>query len=131
MLNDLIVFNNSFFSFLSLLFSSINIENITFIITTMIDILAIAIIIVTIIQTILYLIKRYHKPLLSFLFIPKEQQLPNIEQTKQSNYNYYNVPKKNIKDNIKRNFISGLLLALEFETANVILKMGIYITCNR
>ena len=67
--------------------------------------LAIAIITVTLIQTISYLIKRNIKPLLSS-FTLQEQQLPKIEQIKQSNYNYYNIQDKNRNNNIKRKFIN-------------------------
>jgi hypothetical protein len=82
-------------------FSSINFENITFIITSIIDIIAITIIAITIIQIIIYFFKYNVKsPVISS---------SNSDST-----------------NIKKIFISGLLLALEFEAANAILKMGVY-----
>lgn len=85
---------------MSLSFSPFNIENITFVITSIIDIIAITIIAITVIQVILYFFKYNLKSLLS-----------------SSNSN---------SKNIKRIFISGLLLALEFEAANAILKMGVF-----
>jgi hypothetical protein len=82
-------------------FSSLNFENITFIITSIIDIIAITIIAITIIQIIIYFFKYNVKsPVISS---------SNSDST-----------------NIKKIFISGLLLALEFEAANAILKMGVY-----
>jgi hypothetical protein len=82
-------------------FSSINFENITFIITSIIDIIAITIIAITIIQIIIYFFKYNVKSLVI--------SSSNSDST-----------------NIKKIFISGLLLALEFEAANAILKMGVY-----
>ncbi len=56
---------NNFLSF-SLFPTSINIENIIYIITSLIDIIAITVIAVTLIQTIIYLLK-YNLKLLSLL----------------------------------------------------------------
>jgi uncharacterized membrane protein len=87
--------------------SSINIENIIFIITSVIDIIAVSIIAISVIQIIYIFLKHNRK---SF------QLLQQRQSSSISNLN-----------NIKRNFfISGLLLALEFEAANAILKMGVF-----
>ena len=87
--------------------SSINIENIIFIITSVIDIIAVSIIAISVIQIIYIFLKHNRK---SF------QLLQQRQSSSISNSN-----------NIKRNFfISGLLLALEFEAANAILKMSVF-----
>jgi hypothetical protein len=83
--------------------SSINTENIFFLITYIIDIIAISVISISVIQTIFYLLK---------------YNLKSFQLVQQSSISNSNI--------IKRNFISGLLLALEFEAANAILKMGVF-----
>jgi hypothetical protein len=82
----------------------INIEDIIFTITLVIDIIAISVIAVSVIQTIYYLLIYNFKSLLS-----------SAKTTSISNSNI-----------IQRNFITGLILALEFEAANTVLKMGVY-----
>lgn len=113
LLPNLIVINNdynylyqflSFFLVLSLLLPYINIEDIIFTITLVIDIIAISVIAVSVIQTIYYLLIYNFKSLLS-----------SAKTTSISN-----------STNIQRNFITGLILALEFEAANTVLKMGVY-----
>jgi hypothetical protein len=89
---------------LSLLFPYINIEDIIFSITLAIDIIAVSVIAVSVIQTIYYLLIYNFKSLLS-----------SAKTTSISNSNI-----------IQRNFITGLILALEFEAANTVLKMGLY-----
>jgi len=89
---------------LSLLLTYINIEDIIFTITLVIDIIAISVIAVSVIQTIYYLLIYNFKSLLS-----------SAKTTSISNSNI-----------IQRNFITGLILALEFEAANTVLKMGVY-----
>lgn len=113
LLPNLIVINNdynyiyhflSFFLVLSLLLSYINIEDIIFTITLVIDIIAVSVIAVSVIQTIYYLSIYNFKSILS-----------SAKTTSISNSNI-----------IQRNFITGLMLALEFEAANTILKMGVF-----
>jgi len=107
---NLIVINNndynylyqflSIFIVLLLLLPYINIEDIIFTITLVIDIIAISVIAVSVIQTIYYLSIYNFKSILS-----------STKTTSISNSNI-----------IQRNFI----LALEFEAANTILKMGVF-----
>ena len=92
------------FLVLSLFLSYINIEDITFTITSLIDIIAVSVIAVSIIQTIYYLSIYNFK---SILLSTKTKTISN----------------SNV---IQRNFITGLILALEFEAANTILKMGVF-----
>jgi hypothetical protein len=89
---------------LSLLLPYINIEDIIFSITLVIDIIAVSVIAVSVIQTIYYLLIYNFKSLLS-----------SAKTTSILNSNI-----------IQRNFITGLILALEFEAANTVLKMGVY-----
>lgn len=114
LLPNLIVINNndynylyqflSIFIVLLLLLPYINIEDIIFTITLVIDIIAISVIAVSVIQTIYYLSIYNFKSILS-----------SAKTTSISNSNI-----------IQRNFITGLILALEFEAANTILKMGVF-----
>ncbi len=92
------------FLVLSLFLSYINIEDIIFTITSLIDIIAVSVIAVSVIQTIYYLSIYNFKSILSSA---KTKSISN----------------SNI---IQRNFITGLILALEFEAANTILKIGIF-----
>lgn len=87
-----------------LLLPYINIEDIIFTITLIIDIFAISVITVSVIQTIYYLSIYNFKSILS-----------SAKTTSISNSNI-----------IHRNFITGLILALEFEAANTILRMGVF-----
>jgi len=89
---------------LLLLLPYINIEDIIFTIILVIDIIAISVIAVSVIQTIYFLSIYNFKTLLSSA---KTKSISNL----------------NI---IQRNFITGLILALEFEAANTILKMGVF-----
>ena len=111
---NLIVINNNVYNYLYqflsifivllLLLPYINIEDIIFTITLVIDIIAISVIAVSVIQTIYYLSTYNFKSILS-----------STKTTSISNSNI-----------IQRNFITGLILALEFEAANTILKMGVF-----
>jgi len=91
---------------LSFLLPYINIEDIIFTITLVIDIFAISVIAVSVIQTIYYLSLYKFKSLLSSAA---------AKTTSISNLNI-----------IQRNFVTGFILALEFEAANTILKMGVF-----
>ena len=92
------------FLVLSLFLSYINIEDIIFTITSFIDIIPVSVIVVSVIQTIYYLSIYNFKSILSSA---KTKTISN----------------SNI---IQSNFITGLILALEFEAANTILKMGVF-----
>ena len=87
-----------------LLLPYITIEDIIFTITLVIDIFAISVIAVSVIQTIYYLSIYNIKSILS-----------SAKTTSISDSNI-----------IHRNFITGLILALEFEAANTILRMGVF-----
>ena len=87
-----------------LLLPYITIEDIIFTITLVIDIFAISVIAVSVIQTIYYLSIYNFKSILS-----------SAKTTSISDSNI-----------IHRNFITGLILALEFEAANTILRMGVF-----
>ncbi|HZL23566.1 MAG TPA: hypothetical protein VFC05_09585 [Nitrososphaeraceae archaeon] len=89
---------------MSLFLSYINIENIIFTITSLLDIIAVSVIAVSVIQIVCYLLIYNFKSILSSA---KTKSILN-------------------SNDIKRNFITGLILALEFEAANTILKMGIF-----
>jgi hypothetical protein len=90
---------------------SINIENIIHVITSIIDFIAITVIAVTLIQTIIYLLKYNLKSLLPL----SSSSIATSSLNTNSKI-------------VKRTFISGLLLALEFESANAILKMGVFLS---
>lgn len=91
---------------MSLLLPYINIADLIFTITLVIDIIAISVIAVSVIQTIYYLSLHNFKSILSSAA---------AKTTSISNSNI-----------IQRNFVTGLILALEFEAANTILKMGVF-----
>ena len=89
-------------------------QSIISIITSIIDIFAIVVIAVTVFISILPLIKSTATLSLPFLIKSSPDR-----QTAKENY----VLRKRI---VKENFIKGLLLALELESPNAILKMGIF-----
>lgn len=87
-------------------------------ITQTIDIFAITIILVSVTQSIL--------PTISFIiksFIPLMVKKNKLEEKEKENQKDNINTKSKLKYN---NFIKGLLLALEFESANAILKMGVF-----
>jgi hypothetical protein len=89
---------------LLLLLPYINIEDIISTIILVIDIIAISVIAVSVIQTIFYLsIYNFKSILLS---------------AKTTSISHSNI--------IHKNFITGLILALELEAANTILRMGVF-----
>jgi hypothetical protein len=108
----MITFDLSVFSILLSIF--LDAQSIISIITSMIDIFAVAVITVTVFASVPSLIKGTAMLSLSFLV-----KLPSDRQAATENY----IVKRNI---VKENLIRGLLLALELETANAILKMGIF-----
>jgi len=100
------------FSILSSVFSDA--QNIISIIASVIDIFAIVVIAVTIFTSILPSIKSTVA-----LFLPFIIQSSSDRQTAQENC----ALRRRV---LKANLIKGLLLALELESANAILKMGIF-----
>jgi hypothetical protein len=104
--------NLGMFPILSSVFSDA--QNIISIIASVIDIFAIVVIAVTIFTSILPLIKSTVA-----LFLPFIIQSSSYRQTAQENC----ALRRRV---LKANLIKGLLLALELESANAILKMGIF-----
>src|SRR6476660_4482013 len=97
-------------------FAFVNIHDIIFLITSVIDVFAINIIALSVIISILTLIKNTTRSITMYFTIDHNT---NLEHKK-----YHKAP-ITIKI-VKENFISELLLALELESANAILKMGIF-----
>src|SRR5918911_2216093 len=91
-------------------------QNIISIITSIIDMFAIVVIAVTVCTTILPLIKNLVT--LSLPFADKSSS----HRGRQAATENYVLSRRMLKEN----FIKGLLLALELESANAILKMGIF-----
>ena len=89
-------------------------QSIISIINSIIDIFAIVVIAVTVFTSILPLIKSTATLSLPFLIKSSSDR-----QTAKENY----VLRRRV---VKENFINGLLLALELESANAILKMGVF-----
>jgi hypothetical protein len=89
-------------------------QSIISIITSIIDIFAIVVIAMTVFTSILPLIKSTATLSLPFLIKSSSDR-----QTAKENY----VLRRRV---VKENFIKGLLLALELESANAILKMGVF-----
>jgi hypothetical protein len=99
-----------------MLFTFNNIQAITFLITSFVDLFAIIVIAVSVSFSILPLMKTTIK---SILFASKSAVKKSEEEDKEDQM-------KNKGKIAKENFIRGLLLALEFESANAILKMGVF-----
>jgi hypothetical protein len=97
---------------LSSIFSDV--QNIISIITSVIDIFAIVVVAVSVFTTILPLIKSSIASSLPFVIKSSSDR-----QAATENY----VLRRRV---LKENFIKGLLLALELESANAILKMGVF-----
>jgi hypothetical protein len=99
-----------------MLFTFNNIQAITFLITSFVDLFAIIVIAVSVSFSILPLMKTTIK---SILFASKSAVKKSEEEDEEDQM-------KNKGKIAKENFIRGLLLALEFESANAILKMGVF-----
>jgi hypothetical protein len=82
-------------------------------ITLIIDIFAIAVVVISFLTTISPLIKDAATPFLPFII-------------KSSSYRRNEENHLSSRIIAKENFVRGLLLALEFESANAILKMGVF-----
>ena len=89
-------------------------QNIISIITSVIDIFAIVVVAVSVFTTTLSLMKSSIASSLPFVIKSSSDR-----QTATENY-------KLRRRVVKENFIKGLLLALELESANAILKMGVF-----
>ena len=89
-------------------------QNIISIITSVIDIFAIVVVAVSVFTTTLSLIKSSIASSLPFVIKSSSDR-----QTAKENY----ILRRRV---VKENFIKGLLLALELESANAILKMGVF-----
>src|SRR5918912_3990283 len=90
-------------------------QSIISIINSIVDIFAIVVIAVTVFTSILPLIKNVAALSLSFIIKSSKDR----QKTTEENYLLRRWA-------VKENFIKGLLLALELESANAILKMGIF-----
>ncbi len=115
--------SSSLFSFFSFFFSYINNQEFISLITSIIDIFVTIIIAVSVLQAIVPIIKAIIKSVVINL-IQSRQQKKKKEISQGQATREENVQQK--ENTIKRNFIRGLLLALELESANAILKMGIF-----
>ena len=90
-------------------------QRIISIINSIVDIFAIVVIAVTVFTSILPLIKNVGALSLSFIIKSSKDRQKTIEEN-------YLLRRRAVKEN----FIKGLLLALELESANAILKIGIF-----
>ncbi len=108
---------------LLLLLYSFNIQDFIFLITSAIDIFAATIIAVSTFQTIIPMVK---VTIISTLDV--RNRLPSSSSSssreKLVQHDSYDTKQKGYW--IKKNFVRGLLLALELESANAILKMGLF-----
>ena len=113
--------STSFFSFS--FFPYINNQPFISLITSTIDIFVTIIIAVSVIQATVPIINTIIKSILISLIQSRRQK--NKKETLQGQATREEIiPQK--QNMIKKNFIKGLLLALELESANAILKMGIF-----
>ena len=101
--------------FYVILFIFSDAQSIISIINSIVDIFAIVVIAVTVFTSILPLIKNVAALSLSFIIKSSKDR----QKTTEENYLLR-------RRAVKENFIKGLLLALELESANAILKMGIF-----
>lgn len=113
---------------LSLLYYPFNVQDFIFVITSIIDVFVATIVAISIFQVIIPMLKVTIKSLLfidnrTFPSLPisnkrvaREEEDENIQDELLQQKMYF----------LKKNFIRGLLLALELESANAILKMGIF-----
>ncbi len=106
---------------LLLLLYSFNIQDFIFLITSIIDIFAATIIAVSIFQTIIPMMK---VTIISTLDV--RNRLPSSSSAQEKLVQHDSRDTKQKGYWIKKNFVRGLLLALELESANAILKMGLF-----
>ncbi|MBD0359600.1 MAG: hypothetical protein ICV56_02685 [Nitrososphaeraceae archaeon] len=106
---------------LLLLLYSFNIQDFIFLITSTIDIFAATIIAVSTFQTIIPMVK---VTIISTLDVRNRLPSSSSAQEKLVQHDSHDTKQKGYW--IKKNFVRGLLLALELESANAILKMGLF-----
>ena len=95
-------------------------------VTQIIDVMAIAIVLISVIQAI--------KPFLSYIIRPSfrsSSPIPIEDNGKNANNTYTDAKSKRLMTNnaynsSKKSFVKSLFLALELESGNAILKMGIF-----
>ncbi len=109
---------------LLLLLYSFNIQDFIFLITSTIDIFAATIIAVSIFQTIIPMVKVVKVTIISTLDV--RNRLPSSSSAQEKLVQHDSRDTKQKGYWIKKNFVRGLLLALELESANAILKMGLF-----
>jgi len=109
---------------LLLLLYSFNIQDFIFLITSTLDIFAATIIGVSIFQTIIPMVKVVKVTIISTLDV--HNRLPSSSSAQEKLVQHDSRDTKQKGYWIKTNFVRGLLLALELESANAILKMGLF-----
>jgi hypothetical protein len=110
---------------LLLLLYSFTIQDFIFLITSTIDIFAATIIAVSIFQTIIPMVKVVKLTIISTLDV--RNRLPSSSSSAQEKLVQHDSRDTKQKGYwIKKNFVRGLLHALELESANAILKMGLF-----
>lgn len=110
------------YSFFSFFFPYINNQEFISLITSTIDIFVAIIIAVSVIQAIVPIINTIIRSIIISPITSRRQNKKDRSQG-QATENKIIQQKQSM---IKKNFIRGLLLALELESANAILKMGIF-----
>lgn len=108
-------------SLLILSLFSFNIQDFIFLITSAIDIFAATIIAVSTFQAIIPMVK---VTIISTLDVRNRLPSSSSAQEKLVQHDSYDIKQKGYW--LKKNFVRGLLLALELESANAILKMGLF-----
>ena len=116
-----IMMMSSYYHYLSSLLFLFNAQDFIVLITLMIDFFAITVIAVSFLQVIVTLIKKMIKSLL-YIIRNSFEQHKKLEHEEKSQSQLI-IQKGQIA---KRNLIRGLLFALELESANAILRMGIF-----
>ncbi len=114
---------------LSLLYYPFNVQDFIFVITSIIDVFVATIVAISIFQVIIPMLKVTIKSLLfidnrTFSSLPISNKRVGLEEEEEDN-----IQDKLLRQKmyfLKKSFIRGLLLALELESANAILKMGIF-----
>ncbi len=112
-------------TFSSSFFPYINNQQFISLITSTIDIFVAIIIAVSVIQAIFPIINTIIKSVVINPITPRRQQQQNKKERLQEQATEDKIMQQK-QSIIKKNFIRGLLLALELESANAILKMGIF-----
>jgi hypothetical protein len=109
---------------LLLLLYSFNIQDSIFLIISTIDIFAVTIIAISTFQTIIPMMKVVKVTIISTLDV--RNRLPSSSSAQEKLVQHDSRDTKQKGYWIKKNFVRGLLLTLELESANAILKMGLF-----